>query len=318
METSNKNKDLRELLNGRPLRLLIGGFPCTKFSIAQKAEDRETQPYSGEGWELFYNYLLAKEKFKPDFFLAENNQSIAQAIKDEVSKLLEVNYITIDSSLVSAQTRKRVYWTNIPGIEQPEDREILLKDIIESGIAERDKAFCLDASYYKGGNLKSYFIKHRRTQIFEKVPNGRQKVTVKNNIAIIDQNECKANLEDGTYYIRNLNVNEASKLQTMPGDYCDCVSKTNALKCLGNGWTAEVIIHILSYLDIPKDYPIEVLSMYDGIATSRYCLEKLGYTNITYKAYEIDEYAKKVAMKNYPDIIQCGDAFQLREDNWAY
>ena len=168
-------------LNGRPLRLLIGGFPCTKFSIAQKAEDRETQPYSGEGWELFYNYLLAKEKFKPDFFLAENNQSIAQAIKDEVSKLLEVNYITIDSSLVSAQTRKRVYWTNIPGIEQPEDREILLKDIIESGIAERDKAFCLDASYYKGGNLKSYFIKHRRTQIFEKVPNGRQKVTVKMN-----------------------------------------------------------------------------------------------------------------------------------------
>ena len=104
----------------------------------------------------------------------------------------------------------------------------------------------------------------------------------------------------------------------MPGNYCDCVSKTNALKCLGNGWTAEVIIHILSYLDIPKDYPIEVLSMYDGIATGRYCLEKLGYTNITYKAYEIDEYAKKVAMKNYPDIIQCGDAFELRNDDWTY
>lgn len=107
MQPLDKNKDLRELLNGRPLRLLIGGFPCTKFSIAQKAEDRETQPYSGEGWELFYNYLLAKEKFKPDFFLAENNQSIAPAIKNEVSKLLGVDYIPIDSALVSAQTRKK-------------------------------------------------------------------------------------------------------------------------------------------------------------------------------------------------------------------
>ena len=75
MQPLDKNKDLRELLNGRPLRLLIGGFPCTKFSIAQKSEDRETQPYSGEGWELFYNYLLAKEKFKPDFFLSRE-QSI--------------------------------------------------------------------------------------------------------------------------------------------------------------------------------------------------------------------------------------------------
>ena len=104
----------------------------------------------------------------------------------------------------------------------------------------------------------------------------------------------------------------------MPGDYCDCVSKTNALKCLGNGWTAEVVIHILSYLDIPKDYPIEVLSMYDGIGTGRYCLDKMGYTNVTYKAYEIDKYAMTVANDNYPDIIQCGDAFDLRNDNWTY
>ena len=93
-------------------------------------------------------------------------------------------------------------------------------------------------------------------------------------------------------------------------------SELECITTLNNIWI--VIIHILSYFDIPKDYPIEVLSMYDGIATGRYCLEKLGYTNITYKAYEIDEYAKKVAMKNYPDIIQCGDAFELRNDDWTY
>ena len=110
-------------LNGRPLRLLIGGFPCTKFSIAQK-KDRETVPYSGEGWALFYNYLLAKEKFKPDLFLAENNQSISQEIKDEVSKLLGVDYVPMNSALVSAQQRKRVYWYNWE-CPQPEDRGIL-------------------------------------------------------------------------------------------------------------------------------------------------------------------------------------------------
>lgn len=107
-------------------------------------------------------------------------------------------------------------------------------------------------------------------------------------------------------------------MQTLPDNYTEGISNAQRYKCIGNGWTAEVIIHILSHIDIPKDYPIEVLSMYDGIATGRYCLEKLGYRNITYKAYEIDEYAKKVAMKNYPDIIQCGDAYQVREENWRY
>jgi DNA (cytosine-5)-methyltransferase 3A len=70
--------------------------------------------------------------------------------------------------------------------------------------------------------------------------------------------------------------------------------------------------------DIPKDYPIEVLSMYDGIGTGRYCLDKMGFTNVKYKAYEIDKYAIQIATKNYPDIIECGDAFKIREDDWEY
>ena len=79
-----------------------------------------------------------------------------------------------------------------------------------------------------------------------------------------------------------------------------------------------MIIWILSHMNIPKDYPIEVLSLYDGIATGRYVLDRLGYTNITYKAYEIDDYAKKIALNNHPDIIQCGDAFSVREKEWDY
>lgn len=74
---------------------------------------------------------------------------------------------------------------------------------------------------------------------------------------------------------------------------------------LGNGWTAEVIIHILNgaLKDIPRDEEIVVLSMYDGIGTGRYCLDKMGFTNVKYYAFEIDKYAKQIAMSNYPDII---------------
>jgi DNA (cytosine-5)-methyltransferase 3A len=102
----------------------------------------------------------------------------------------------------------------------------------------------------------------------------------------------------------------------MPDDYSRAVSDSQAYKGLGNGWTAEVIIHILRHMNIPKDEEIVVLSMYDGIGTGSYCFENLGYKNIKYYAYEIDKYAMQVAMSNYPDIIQCGDAFQVRADNW--
>ena len=122
--------------------------------------------------------------------------------------------------------------------------------------------------------------------------------------------------EDQVGYIRQLTPEETEKLQTLPVGYTSGIPDRWRYECIGNGWTAEVIIHILSYIDIPKDYPIEVLSMYDGIATGRYCLEKLGYTNITYYASEIDKYAIQVAKKNYPDIIEIGDAFSIREDDW--
>ena len=80
-----------------------------------------------------------------------------------------------------------------------------------------------------------------------------------------------------------------------------------------------MIIHILSNAlkNVPKDEKIVVLSMYDGIGTGRYCLDKMGFTNVEYHAYEIDKYAMKIAQSNYPDIIQHGDAFQVREDKWS-
>lgn len=89
------------------IKLLIGGSPCTFWSIAQK-NGRETKA-EGLGWELFKNYLIAKEKFKPDYFLYENNKSAAQPIKDQISRELGVDLMYINSALVSAQNRQRFY-----------------------------------------------------------------------------------------------------------------------------------------------------------------------------------------------------------------
>ena len=119
--------------------------------------------------------------------------------------------------------------------------------------------------------------------------------------------------------VRKLSIVEAERLQTLPDGYTKAVSKTQAYKGIGNGWTAEVIIHILNGVlkNVPRDEEIVVLSMYDGIGTGRYCLDKMGFTNVKYFAYEIDKYAKMVSASNYPDIIQLGDAFDVRHPDWT-
>ena len=348
------------------IKLLLGGSPCTHWSIAQK-NNRETEP-EGLGWELFKNYLIAKEKFKPDFFLYENNKSAAQAIKDQISTELGVDLMYINSSLVSAQNRERFYAFNWK-VEQPEDRGILLKDILElpESVVEKEKAYCLCSKHC--GTTRDYFKKHQSQIVFEPVRIGdigstaqahrvyscygksvclkgeaggqgaktglyliplpeelvglvcdKGKIyTVKDGRIETKSGVWSVNLPDGLYIIRKLTVKEACRLQTLPDNYCDAVSYSQGYKGLGNGWTAEVIIHILNGVlkDVPKDEEIVVLSMYDGIGTGRYCLDKMGFTNVRYYAYEIDKYAKQVSMSNYPDIIQCGDAFDLRHPDWT-
>lgn len=116
------------------IKILIGGSPCTYWSVAQK-KGREVEA-EGLGWELFRNYLIAKEKFKPDFFLYENNKSAAQPIKDQISHELGVELMHINSALVSAQNRQRFYAFNW-NIDQPADRGIMLKDILETTTSEK-------------------------------------------------------------------------------------------------------------------------------------------------------------------------------------
>lgn len=454
------------------IKLLIGGSPCTYWSIAQK-NNRETAA-EGMGWELFKNYLIAKEKFQPDFFLYENNKSAAAAIKEQIRLELKVGesdarYIEINSALVSAQNRQRFYVHNCGDVKQPKDRGILLRDMLESGIPCRnEKAYCLDANYFKGGNISSFTkqsgmrlrvaepvrvgtiesgtktqhdskpfrvyspdgksvclqgnaggvgaqtgiyaapvsigYRNRREEdgklyrrfetsgspkanalttvqtdsmVAEPIPflseremdymvgdtkgkwnnrwsylqkpaesdkalcltanmskgvpynvlaepteqssDGKPVYEVRDGMITIKGKQYPIKLADGYYIIRKLTVTECCRLQTMPDDYCRAVSKNQAYKGLGNGWTAEVIIHILgeALKHVHRDEEIAVLSMYDGIGTGRYVLDKLGFTNVRYYAYEIDKYAIQIAKSNYPDIIECGDAFQLRDENWT-
>lgn len=485
------------------IKLLIGGSPCTYWSVAQK-NNRETKA-EGLGWELFKNYLIAKEKFKPDFFLYENNKSAAPAIKQQIKEELNVSdgtlftldndarYIEINSALVSAQNRQRFYVHNCGEVPPPCDRNILLKDILENGtriseysnhsgcgVGSLEKRLCSDnpnkqqndlvavpinicqggkshtikAQYYKNGianfitndghdatavavsigvegkgvlekiqqpmqvgalprpngelstsqamriydvehksitlqangggmggktglyaipldnnslylspkmvkyayktGTKNYYYKEKimpkkacplatkhiyRAGVTNYIPQNLANIKyvlttdgksrgatpvyeVNNKKITINNKQYDIDLPDGYYVIRKLTVTECERLQTLPDGYAqkdNSVSKTQQYKGLGNGWTAEVIIHILNYAlkDVPKDEEIIVLSMYDGIGTGRYCLDKMGFTNVKYYASEIDKYAIKIAQSNYPDIIEIGDAYQVREDDWS-
>ena len=288
------------------IKLLIGGSPCTFWSIAQK-NGRETEA-EGMGWELFKNYLIAKEKFWPDFFLYENNKSAAQAIKDQISHELGVDLMHINSALVSAQNRQRFYAFNWM-VDQPEDRGIMLSDILENDV----QPILLHNLY--GG------FKETRPRVFtDKSPTIRTGCGGGHiPVALLKGYDIPTTLQEGRNHSRKLTVRECCRLQTMPDDYCRAVSNAQGFRGVGNGWTAEIIIHILNgaLKDIPRDEEIVVLSMYDGIGTGRYCLDKMGFTNVRYYAYEIDKYAMQIALSNYPDIIQCGDAFDLRKPDWT-
>ncbi len=414
----------------RTIRILFGGSPCQKWSIAQ-SNNRETTN-SGIGWELFKNYLIAKDKFKPHFFLYENVKSMSNQIRDAIDAAFgvgenNVERTLINSALVSAQNRQRYYWHNFGFVEQPEDRGIILRDILESGESlTAEKSYSLTTSC-KNAIPEDNILKHRHTMVAEPVrigtvensakeqkhdskqyrvypPDGKattlcgeggglvaktgiyttpvkagslpnmdgsitnaqgKRYYVVNGKSVTLQANSKSGgssdlsglhtglyaiptnggkekpiyrvengsieikgklyptkLPDGYYIIRKLTCLEAERLQTLPDFYTAApgISSTQRYRGLGNGWTAEVIIHLLQkgLNGVSKNARLEVLSVYDGIGTARYCLDKMGFKNVTYKAYETDKFARKVATFNYPDIEEKGDAFLVRENNWCY
>lgn len=542
------------------MKILIGGSPCTHWSIAQ-TKNRETEA-SGIGWELFLNYRIARDKYQPDFFLYENNKSMSPAIRAQITAELGVEPALINSALVSAQNRQRLYWAgkrNQDGtysqvaVEQPVDRGILLRDILESGVCWREKAYtlkanyanagavngvdgghfpatmaaepvrigaiendaknqafdsqqyrvyspdgkavtlcgnggglgaktglyavpvpepvnetvdgkaqCLRATYYKDGirNLVGNTVDRKTCvaipvpaagrivgrrineqghrddyneaiphfQYFEvneepqktnclttvqkdnmiavpvrvgampnkdgelgtsqsrriystdgksvslqarpngggadgaatglyAVPAGMAWRGRENGSAFEMRDDQKSNavaatghqsrlvieaadgkqmpvyevrggritikektypikLADGFYIIRKLTVTECKRLQTVPDTYAFPVSDTQAYKMLGNGWTVDVIAHIMSHFTGLTEEAVEVLSMYDGMSCGHIALDKLGAEITAYYATEIDKYAVQTTQHNFPDTVQLGDAFQVRAEDW--
>lgn len=451
------------------MKILIGGSPCTHWSIAQ-TKNRETEA-SGIGWELFLNYRIERDKYHPDYFLYENNKSMSPAIRAQITAELGVEPVLINSALVSAQNRQRLYWVgkrepdgtySQVRVEQPEDKGILLRDILESGVCWREKGYaltasnhsataedmiarrqrngvaepvnittggksqCLRASYYKDGirnmvgntvdrktcvaepirigtiendakkqdfdsqqyrvyspdgksvtlcgngggvgaktglyavpisaennkvilkaidslvDRKGYvpemFNPYNRAEITGKTPTLSTGSMVTSSCAVlifetadgkqipvyevrggritIKGKEYPIKLADGFYIIRKLTVTECKRLQTVPDTYAFPVSDTQAYKMLGNGWTVDVIAHIMSRFTGLTEEPVEVLSMYDGMSCGRIALDKLGVNVTAYYATEIDKYAVQTTQHNFPETVQLGDAFQVRDEEW--
>lgn len=471
------------------MKLLIGGSPCTHWSIAQ-TKNRETEA-SGIGWELFLNYRIACDKYQPDYFLYENNKSMSPAIRAQITAELGVEPVLINSALVSAQNRQRLYWAGkrnpdgtyrqVP-VELPEDRGILLRDILETGFplrekgyalqtghgttaedaiarrqrnavaepvaikpltekemeymvretkdgrnhfgfdyfhdATKDKSACVTANTHKGvpynvlaepvrigtiendarnqdhdsqqyrvyspdgksvtlcgnggglgaktglyavpisaennkvilkaidslvdrkGYVPEMFNPYNRAEVAGKAPtlstgsmvtsscavlifetaDGKQipAYQVRDGRITIKGKEYPVKLRDGLYIIRKLTVTECKRLQTVPDTYAFPVSDTQAYKMLGNGWTVDVIAHIMGHFEGLTAEPVEVLSMYDGMSCGHIALGKLGAEIASYHATEIDKFAIQTTQANFPDVVQLGDAFQVREDGWTY
>ena len=159
---AHKNGDLFVPLDrGYKIDLLIGGSPCQGFSWAGKRLNFD-DPRSA----LFFEYVRLLRELKPRWFLLEN-VNMKQEHQDVITEHLGVKPVRINSNLVSAQNRDRLYWTNIPVRSMPENKRIYLKDILEDGWTDREKSHCIDANYFKGGNLESYFQKNRRQLVFD-------------------------------------------------------------------------------------------------------------------------------------------------------
>lgn len=157
---------------------LVGGSPCTYWSIAQK-NNRETEA-SGMGWELFSQYVRALRQAKPKWFIYENNKSMSAAIRESITSTFGFEPICINSALVSAQNRQRLYWVgkrNEDGtyskvdVKQPEDRGILLRDILETGapLSQNEKSYCL-TTRCNGAIPEDTLTKNRHEMVAEKLP----------------------------------------------------------------------------------------------------------------------------------------------------
>ncbi|WP_205452246.1 DNA (cytosine-5-)-methyltransferase [Clostridium botulinum] len=219
-------------LNKLPkIDLLIGGSPCQDLSIAMK----NREGLKGSKSSLFWEYVKVLQKVKPKYFLLENVARMSNEDKEIINGILGVEPIRINSRLVSAQLRDRLYWTNIPGIKQPQDKGILLKDILESGYTDREKS-------------RALLVSDSRPLRDKKRMWHRYKNTGFTTIVFESEDMNPEN-------IRYLTQIELERLQTVPVGYTQILKRDQAADVLGDGWTVDAVAHIFSYME--KEIEIE-------------------------------------------------------------
>ena len=212
--------------------LLIGGSPCQNLSAAGNGKGLE-----GSESKLFYEFIRILKEVKPKYFILENVASMSQSNRDKISEIIGVSPIMINSNLISAQDRKRYFWTNIPNITLPEKNNLFLKDILngdEVDITERMLRKVKGTLAYKKtwGNIRTLEQKSKTLTV------GGQNISNSGATNILK--------EDGRYYA--LSPIDCERLQSLPDNYTDGISNTQRYKCCGNAFNADVIAHILSFI----------------------------------------------------------------------
>lgn len=225
--------------------IVIAGSPCQGFSKAGKQLN-----FNDPRSKLFFEFVRSLKEIRPKYFLLENVE-MRKSYEDTISEILGVDPIKINSKLVSGALRNRNYWTNIPNIGQPKDKGVTFQSVLDSGIAEKEKAYCLKLCR---GNARDYFKKHQTNIVFEPCENGEYTVSGGKIEIIFKKSPNKSpfvfdvNIPDGKYNIRPTNRNETERLQTLPDNYTKAVSEAQANDLIGNGWTVDVIAHIFTGL----------------------------------------------------------------------
>lgn len=234
--------------------LLLSGSPCQGFSFAGKQLN-----FNDPRSKLFWEFVRILKSTKPKYFLLEN-VPMKKEYLDVITEAVGVNPILINSADFSAQNRKRYYWTNIP-IGSWVSSDIKLVDILEHGFVDREKSFCIDSGYFKGGNPKQYFESSRRHLAFNYSSSGRGNGVIEGRFTEAHKaltltaqgysaRAVTGVLNDGEELTwRHLTVLECERLQTLPDGYTDKgVNQRNRYKAIGNGWTVDVIAHIFQGL----------------------------------------------------------------------
>lgn len=209
--------------------LLMGGSPCQDLSIATQTGEGLRGEKSG----LFWEYIRVLKEIKPKYFLLENVASMKKVDRDIITLIIGVEPILINSALVSGQQRKRLYWTNIPNITQPNDKGIKFHEVVK-----KDREWFELLPWCKkvwGGQVKV---------------DSLRKLSSEKGFTLTTNRSHPKNyyLNDDRTMMTKLDADEAEILQTLPQGYTSCIPNGKRFKAIGNGWTVDVIAHIFKNL----------------------------------------------------------------------